>query len=327
MVLLDRIPLPEIRSMDCPRIRRLTGAEGVYGLMAAMEERYYTRMKCADAVAVLRLDPRIARQRRPDDDGEALNARSGEIWGATWTSKRIRVVDASKPVESVQRRMREAVWECMTRAPVIGELIGVAGSGKSTAATLLAARTFDVSGHLSWKQDIPLCLKVLAHRLPEVVRQAGRGVPLRYLAIMINIEVTLRLLARHRESRVLSCGHVVLDLGPLLQLATLRHAYLPEAPTLASSAWLSELMTRSRQVIDKVFWLDADDRILMGRVQGREQTHAMKGRPEEAFETFCAEYRQEFSGLLAGYPASRIERIDTGAMSANDVFGWIDAHL
>jgi len=327
MVLLDRIPLPDIRSMDCPRIRRFAGARGIYGLMARLEERYYGRMKCADAVVVLRLDPRIARQRRPDDDGQALNARSGEIWSATWTSGRIHVVDASEPIATVQQRMREVVWECMTRFPVIGELIGVAGSGKSTVATLLAARTFDVSSHLSWKQDIPLCLRVLVHRLPEVISQAAKRVPLRYLAIMLNIEVTLRLLARHRESPVLDCGHVILDLGPFLQLATLRHAYLPHAPTLASSAWLSELMVRSQQMIDRVFWLDADDGTLMNRVHGREQIHAMKGRPEGAFERFYAEYRQEFAHLLTGYPASRIERIDTGAMSAADISGWIDAHL
>jgi thymidylate kinase len=327
MVLLDRIPLPGIRSMDCPRIRPLAGAKGIYGLMAGLEEQYYRQTKCADMVIVLRLDPRIARQRRPDDDGPVLKARSGEIWDASWTSGRIRVVDASKPMRDVQQRMREVAWECAARSPLVGELIGVAGSGKSTVAALLATRTFDVSSQLSWKQNIPLCLKVLAHRLPEIIYQAGKGVPLRFLAIMVNIECTLRLLERHRESHGLSCGQVVLDLGPFLQLATLRHAYLPDAPALASSFWLSELTARSRRVVDKVFWLDADHRTLMNRIRGREQSHAMKDRSEGAFERFCAEYRREFADLLAGYPAGQIERIDTGALSARDVSEWIDARL
>jgi adenylate kinase family enzyme len=215
----------------------------------------------------------------------------------------------------------------MARHPVVGELIGAAGSGKSTVASLLTAKTFDVSGELSWRQDLPLCLKVLARRLPTILGQVAKRVPLRFLAIMVNIEVTLRLLERHRESHALSCSHIILDLGPFLQLATLRHAYLPEAPTLASSSWLAELTARSRRAVDRVFWLDADNRILLNRVRGREQLHAMKDRPAEAFERFCAEYRREFTDLLAGFPASRIERIDTGVLSARDVSEWIDAHL
>ncbi|MEN6333947.1 MAG: hypothetical protein ABFE01_06765, partial [Phycisphaerales bacterium] len=154
-----------------------------------------------------------------------------------------------------------------------------------------------------------------------------KGVPLRFLAIMVNIECTVRLLERHRESHVLSCGQVVLDLGPLLQLATLRHAYLPDAPTLASSCWLSDLTARSRRVVDRVFWLDADHRTLMNRVRGRKQSHAMKDRSEEAFERFCAEYRREFDDLLAGYPAGQINRDDAGILSARDISEWIDARL
>jgi thymidylate kinase len=327
MVLLDRVPMPGIRSMDCPRIRQLAGDTGLYRLMANLEERYYRQMKCADMVIVLRLDPRIARQRRPNDDGQALNARSGEIWGASWTSGRIRVVDASKPIGDVQRRMREVAWECAGRLPRVGELIGVAGSGKSTVAALLATGTFDVTSQLSWKQNVPLWLKALTRRLPEVVYQAAKGVPLRFLAIMVNIECTVRLLERHRESHVLSCGQVVLDLGPFLQLATLRHAYLPDAPTLASSSWLADLTARSRRVVDRVFWLDADQRTLMNRVRGREQSHAMKDRSEEAFERFCAEYRREFDDLLAGYPAGQINRVDAGVLSARDISEWIDARL
>jgi thymidylate kinase len=210
---------------------------------------------------------------------------------------------------------------------MIGELVGVAGSGKSTVAALLAARTFDVSSHLSWRQHIGTCLKVSAHRLPHVIYHAVHRVPLRFLAIMVNIEVMLQVLARHRESPILRCSQVILDLGPFLQLATLRHAYLAQAPTLASSSWLSELTVQSRQVIDRVFWLDADDRVLMERVSEREQEHAMKGRPPGAFETFFSEYRREFTDLLSGYPASWVKRIDTGAMSAEHVFELIDAQL
>lgn len=327
IVLLDRVPLSEIRTMDCPRIRELTGVRGAYGLMARLEERYYVRMQCADGVAVLKLDPRIARERRPDDDQQMLNARSGEIWDATWTSSGIHIVDASQPVAEVQRRLRIALWECAVKPFVIGELIGVAGSGKSTIASRLAAGALDVAGRLSWRQNIPMCVRVLGYRLPQVAYQIGRGVPLRFLAIMVNIEVTLRLLTRHRESRMLGCGRVVLDLGPFLQLATLRHAYLAQAPTLASSTWLSELTAQARQVIDRVFWLDADDRVLMERVSERAQVHAMKGRPAGAFERFFSEYRREFADLLAGYPSNRVVRIDTGVMSADHVCELIDAHL
>ncbi|MHC4124508.1 MAG: hypothetical protein ACYSSI_13110, partial [Planctomycetota bacterium] len=48
LVCLDRMPLPEMKHMDKPRIRELTGGRGIYAPLIRIEEGYYARIKGAD---------------------------------------------------------------------------------------------------------------------------------------------------------------------------------------------------------------------------------------------------------------------------------------
>lgn len=110
LVFLDRVSLPQLTAMDAPQVRKRTGGLGVYAWLAAAEEGYYDKIRGMDEIIVLRLDPQVAAQRRPEDEPADLRKRSGEIWNTEWPDGYAHVLDASEPLNDVQRKIRNIVW-------------------------------------------------------------------------------------------------------------------------------------------------------------------------------------------------------------------------
>ena len=113
IVVCDRFPLAELRSMDGART---TWAEGMPGLsrlgsrLVRLEARYYAAFGRPDVLAVLRVDPEVAVLRKHDEEEHYVRRRSTEVWQTSWEPPVV-VVDAGQPAATVLADLRRTVWE------------------------------------------------------------------------------------------------------------------------------------------------------------------------------------------------------------------------
>ena len=151
------------------------------------------------------------------------------------------------------------------------EIIGVAGSGKSTVFEALESQSKRVHGrpHLrAIAGPLQIAVALAAALLTLLARRAlvpgAVGEQLRMIA-------HLRLLPRFFERESALGGIYVFDQGPIFYLTRriLMHPRLGDWRTQALAAWASAL--------DLVVWLDASDAVLAERINAREAAHRLKG--------------------------------------------------
>lgn len=113
IVISDRFPLPGIHFMDGPQIERMYGS-GKKGWwiqwLIRQEKKYYRYVRRPDLMIVLRVDPRIAAQRKGEEDKESVVARSNEIWVHNWDLPNTHIIDASLPPEDVLGKVKALIW-------------------------------------------------------------------------------------------------------------------------------------------------------------------------------------------------------------------------
>jgi thymidylate kinase len=113
LVISDRWPLPELKTMDAPRVERTMAPErrpAVRRRLAAIEARYYRAIPRPDVLVVLRVDPEVAVARKPEEPAEFVRRRWDDIWGVDWEAAGAHVVDAGRPREDVLATVRSLVW-------------------------------------------------------------------------------------------------------------------------------------------------------------------------------------------------------------------------
>lgn len=311
VVILDRLPLPGSKYMDTPRISALKGKAGtIVRSLAAMEERWHEQI-VADELIVMRLDPKIAAIRRPEDDQEMLAKRSGEIWNRNWPAAYAHLVDASQPLEKVVSEVRSLVWDFMGAERKVFEMVGPAGAGKSTLANELRGQLCNVRTSLSWREGKGLCLLVALRRLPEIVRGLLNKVPVRHLKTAISIETVLMLLHPLRRRHHILGSSIILEIGPAFHIAFLEK----ESPSF-SRQWLNDLRLCLRESIDVVFWLDASNDLLLSRINERPKLHRIKNVTSKNGARFLDDYRASFADIIGdGGGGLSVIKIDTGHLS------------
>lgn len=112
IVVCDRYPLAQLRSMDGPRTtwaRSRPGLTALGGYLVARETHYYSAFATPDLLAVLRVPPELAVERKTDEDGPYVRRRSTEVWNATWDRTTV-IVDAAQPAADVLATLKSALW-------------------------------------------------------------------------------------------------------------------------------------------------------------------------------------------------------------------------
>jgi thymidylate kinase len=112
LVLCDRFPLPEIRTMDGRSDGRLSAAARTRParLLAGLEERYYAAITRPDLLLVLSVRPELALERRPEDPEDRVRLRAREVLEVDWAAVGAHVVDAERPDHEVHRDMKAWIW-------------------------------------------------------------------------------------------------------------------------------------------------------------------------------------------------------------------------
>lgn len=112
IVICDRFPLAELRSMDGARTAWTEGLPlGRVGTrLARAESYYYSAFGRPDVLLVLRVDPETAVLRKPEEEEHYVRRRSTEVWHTSWQPPTV-VVDASRSAAAVLTDLRAAVWD------------------------------------------------------------------------------------------------------------------------------------------------------------------------------------------------------------------------
>jgi hypothetical protein len=177
------------------------------------------------------------------------------------------------------------------------ELVGPAGSGKTTLHRALAARCpavapgvrFGRLGHL--RHGLPEAAKLL----PAWAAAGGRFFDekeLRSLGYVAGWAAAL-------EGGGAEDALAVFDHGPLFRITRLRAFGPPLVAQPAFARWSAAAVRRWARLLDGVVWLDAPDALLAGRIDGRDERHRMKGGEAGETERFLGRYRAAYEALLA----------------------------
>jgi shikimate kinase len=192
------------------------------------------------------------------------------------------------------------------------ELVGPAGSGKTTLYRALAERSPAVTPGVAFGRA-----DHLRHGLPEAVRllpawlaAGGRFFDEKELRSLGYVAGWAAALERGAAGDSLA----VFDHGPLFRIARLRAFGPPLVEGRAFARWSAAAVRRWARLLDAVVWLDAPDALLASRIDARDERHRMKGGNAAETERFLGRYRAVYEALLAEFRAaggSEPIRIDT----------------
>jgi len=183
--------------------------------------------------------------------------------------------------------------------PVIVELVGPAGAGKSALADRLLARR-DVVRASVWNLPWALLLESTLRSASLLVRLcvATRSLPHQDLKQIVRLNA-LRLFVRRR---VAGARFVVLDEGPVFALSWLRVFGHPRLQTIRAEAWWRRTYAVWAGVLDRLVLLDAPEPVLTSRIRGRHKpADVFRRLTDREISDLVARYRTAFARVLDGF--------------------------
>ena len=210
--------------------------------------------------------------------------------------------------------------------PFTAEIIGPAGAGKSTLASLLGRQDISIRTGLSlWGLPFPLLATGAFSSVTDLISLCSRRrFSLENLKLVIQINALGKLL--HRESEK---GYrlMLLDEGEVFGLARLR-AYGAGGST-DSVKWMTNLLSRVAPTLDAVIWLDAPDAVLAQRIRERSKPHRTKHLNDEKISEHVGRYRTAFEQIvteLTKHSHVKVIRFSTDSLPLEEIAHRIRAN-
>lgn len=177
--------------------------------------------------------------------------------------------------------------------PVLIELAGLAGSGKSALARALTKldptiRARPELSAWSYLTSVP----GLAPTFVDI-HWPFRGMLRKEMKRMLRVRALYNF-ARGTTGN----GTVVFDEGPVYMLARMLVFGGEATRTYAFERWWRSAITQWRTKLDAVVWLDAPDAVLTARIRNRSQPHRLQDAHDVAVAAFLRAYRDAFGRVL-----------------------------
>jgi predicted ATPase len=187
------------------------------------------------------------------------------------------------------------------RRPLVVELVGPAGAGKSALSERLARRPGAIRASV-WNLPRGSWLWNAARSLPTLLGfcARARSLPWADMKHIIRLRTLREFLARQRAQHV---PFVVLDEGPVFALGWLRLFGHERMRGRALAPWWRRAVREWAQALDVLVLLDAPDRVLTGRIRTRTKEHQVKEQSDREIAAFTAAYRQAFADVISAITA------------------------
>lgn len=181
--------------------------------------------------------------------------------------------------------------------PFTAEIIGPAGSGKSTLTGLLRGRDATIKTGLSiWGLPLHLLAAGTFSSLSDLFALCSHGrFGLDDLKLVIQINALRRLLQREAGNGYQA---LLVDEGGVFGLAQLQ-AFGNDDTASDSFSWMTGLCNQVGRTLDAVIWLDAPDAVLARRIREREKPHRAKNLSELEIFEHLGRYREAFERVMA----------------------------
>ncbi len=187
-------------------------------------------------------------------------------------------------------------------SPLIMELVGPAGAGKTTLSRALSRSDEDIvlgpDIELRKVSHIPVFIRGISSSLPLFLDQkkSNRQPTWTELKDIAYLEGWTDVLKRMPSSK----GKIVLlDQGPVFRMATL-HEFGPALlKSEKSNTWCHHLYKQWASTLDILIFLDTSDAILIERINTRTKKHGIKGKSELETQKFLMQYRMSYKNVLS----------------------------
>lgn len=187
------------------------------------------------------------------------------------------------------------------RTPLLVELAGPAGVGKSTLSRALLGRGGTAKGTI-WGLPVLSLLGNGVRLLPSLLGNCGRSRSLLWdeSRHMVRLATLQRALTTAEAS---GSRMVVFDEGPVFALAWLRGFGHDMLRGEASEPWWRATLRDWAAVMDVVVVVEANDALLARRIRTRPHGHEVKGFSDPEIAAWMARFRAALSWVLDGLTA------------------------
>ena len=186
-------------------------------------------------------------------------------------------------------------------SPLIVELVGLAGAGKTTLARALSQRDekIQIAPDLKLRETEHLFLFTshVPSMLPLFLRrfQRSRRFTWEEIKAVAYLEIWPRVLTQIKPNNGKA---ILLDQGPIFKLATL-NAFGPEIlKSQGLEEWWGYVLTQWANILDVVIWLNAPNEILGKRINVRNKRHVIKGKIEQDVNHFLRKYQESYQQIF-----------------------------
>ena len=178
----------------------------------------------------------------------------------------------------------------------MAEIIGPAGSGKTTLSQLLRNGNNVRTGLSVWRLPLPLLLVSAFSSMPNLFAFCRQRKHLTWedLKLVVQHNALLRLIGREGAKGYRA---LMLDEGAVFALAKLR-AFGHRDVAKDSDEWMQSLFNQVAPTLDAVIWLDASDAVLARRIRERGKDHRMKDKSDAEIEKHLSLYRRSFERIV-----------------------------
>ena len=207
------------------------------------------------------------------------------------------------------------------KSPLIMELVGLAGAGKTALARALSQRDGKIRVaadlELRKREHIPIFVRNVPFLLPLFLRRcrSSRWFTWDEIKAMVYLKAWPRVIRQQASN---DGTLILLDHGPVFKLAKL-NAFGPERlKSQGFEQWWHSMFEQWAFTLDIVIWLNAPDKILLERINARNKRHAVKGKSEREAYEFLIRYQTSYEQILAkltAYGRPTLLPIDTSQAS------------